>query len=375
MVQTKSSSVYDPVYDPVWVLSPSPLQDACLDSIIDNLPKITEKKQVEDKDGICEKRTEFTGDPYVPDKMAEKLLRHASVKGKLTNDNLSLFSSGDFRLKVVQLPEIDINQNGHELLKFAKFSLRELELGNTILPGRWSIPKLISSFSGSTETLHTLTLNLFPAVSVTSGTILDFVSGFYNLRNFTYITPVTGNGVAFTSDNWERLLCNCSKLQYLNIHFNGSSQDMQLDSHIFSRHAQSLRCLTLHSALKSAEAIKSSTCVTGFAMLNNLRVLDLSIDVDPQEVYQTIEDPESTETLHHSKLATQVTVFLKLAQTSMAWLQSLDISGILLLKDPAIEAFLDGHPKLEFLGLCMLHSKYCLHEAVADLVSHVEVGT
>ena len=319
----------------------------------------------------------FSQDVSLSNKMAEKMLEEISKQGLLTNDTLSMFEDQNlYNLKVLKLPEINMNASGQQLMNYSAFNLRCLELGCTTALNRWSMKKLAQSFNGSCYSLTSLKLNLYPAVNITSGTIFDFFIRFPNLKNLFYDSPISGNAQTFTNANWTKLLTSCSLLQVLNININGSSKDIELDSKIFEK-STALRSLSLYSALKSEVALQSLDCIQHFANLDDLRVLDLSVDVDPQVILPVQlhgEENENDMQNDVDTLAGYVNTFLICSLNKLPLLESLDVSGIYRIKNDNLHNFIESHENLQFIGLCMLYLKICMNGDVAENYSHIKVS-
>lgn len=365
MVQTQ----YHSVYDEVFTLSPSALQDVCLCSISANLPVLTTCNGGDNNEMI---KTKFTQTLSVSNTVAEKMLEQFSKDGAIRDDTLSLFSGTvKYNLKVLKLPEIDMSLSGKQLMEYNTYNLRELELGCTLALNRWSMKKLRRSFMGSQYSLTCLRINLYPAVKISAGTIFDFFVQFPNLKSLYYDSPISNNAEAFTNANWERLLKTCKMLKVLRINVHGSSKDTELDSKLFLN-AANLKCLSLYSLLKSEVAIESIDCVIHFLDLQNLVELDLSVDVDPSDSSLIELNYEEQET-HTTILAGYVNSFLEASEHKLPLLESLDLSGIYNLLDLKIQFFLDTHPNLRFLGLCMLRSKFAVNAEAANYYPTLKV--
>ena len=265
MVQTKLPSVYDEVF----TLSPMPLQAACLGTITKELPKLTATEVVLTPDETLKAYNNFVQDIRIPDKIAEKMLEDFSMKGVICPNNLTLFvDSTKYNLKSLKLPNIDMTSSGKALSEYRGYSLRELVLGCHTANNRWSMRKLIDSFTGSQYSLTVLKMDLYPAVIITAGTTFDFFIQFPNLRHLEYNSPILGNQQTFTNENWDALVTNCSKLKVLQMNVNGSSKRIELDSEIFLK-GQNLESLTLFSVLKSDVVIESFNCIKYFLELQN----------------------------------------------------------------------------------------------------------
>ena len=309
----------------------------------------------------------FLQDVRIPDKIAEKMLEDFSKKGIISNDTLSLFSDvSKYNLKSLKLPDIDMNTSGKTLMDYTWYSFKEISLGCNTSINRWSIRKLCDSFVGSQYTLTTLKIDLYPAVNITAGTIFDFFVQFPNLRNLDYTTPILRNQQTFTNKNWDNLLTSCSKLKALQISINGSSKDIELDSELFLK-GKHLESLSLFSILKSQVAVHSFACIQYFLELDNLRELDLSIDLDPPDAnLLNLNMFEQNLENHTTTLAKHFEKFLELSIGKLQLLESLDLSGIYKINDMNVQEFIESHSSLRFLGLCMLQSKFCVNgDAVA----------
>ena len=371
MPQTKLCSVYDEVF----VLSPKPLQEACLSTITKKLPVLTSLQisPVAADDEIFKETRHFAQSITIPDKMAEKLLEDFSKKGVIRDDTLTLFSDvAKYNLKVLKLPDINMNIAGCSLLEYWRFSFREVHLGCNNIINRWSIRKLCDSFAGSRYSLTSLHLDLYPAVNIAGGTMFDYFVQFPNLKLLQYNTPISGNSVTFKNKNWINLFSSCPSLEILKISINGSSKDVELDSRIFMT-ADKLQCLSLFSALKSSVAIETFSCVEYFLQLNNLRELDLSIDMDPPDV-NLIHLYNNLKESHTDILAVHIDKFLELSVDKLPLLEALDLSGIYRTDDMKIQLFIETHKNLRFLGLCMLQSKFCVNGDTVAYYPHLQVS-
>lgn len=366
MPQTKLHSVYDEVF----MLSPKPLQEACLNKITKELPVLTAFELLPDpgnsdfyKNASC-----FAQDVAIPDKIAELMLEDFSRKGVLRHDALTLFADiAKYNLKVLKLPNIDMKTTGQALMEYSRFSLRELQLGcnKCVSVNRWSVRKLCNSFAGSRYSLTSLRLDLYPDVNITAGTMFDYFVQFPNLKLLEYNAPVLENNQTFTNQNWSNLFALCPLLKVLHVGINGPSKDVELDSQIFMC-AQKLRSLSLFSALKSDVALETFRCVEYFLQLDHLKELDLSIDMDPPDINLIHLPRDDYEKEHTDVLARYMDKFLELSMGKLQLLEALDLSGIYRMNDMKIQTFIETHSNLRFLGLCMLQSKFCLNgDAVA----------
>eukprot|EP00111_Clytia_hemisphaerica_P009163 TCONS_00026934-protein len=378
MVQTKLPSVYDEVF----TLSPMPLQAACLSTITNELPKLTSTEVVfPPKDNLSPSKDlyktnkRFVQDIRIPDKMAEKILEDLSNKGQISNSTLTLFSNkAKYNLKSLKLPNIDMTSSGKELMAYRYYHFRELILGCNTAINRWSMRKLIDSFTGSRYSLTILKLDLYPAVNITAGTTFDFFVQFPNLKSLEYNTPILGNRQTFTNVNWNALMTRCSSLKMLHINVNGSSKAVELDSELFLKGPQ-LESLTLFSVLKSEIAIKSYSCVQYFLELQNLRELDLSIDLDPPDAnLLNLNQYEQNIENHTDILAKHMDQFLELSVGKLPLLESLDVSGIYKIEDTNVQNFIETHKNLRFLGLCMLQSKFCINGDAVAYYPHLKIS-
>ena len=371
MVQTKLPSVYDDVFS----LSPIPLQAACLGKITQELPNLTAcEVRVSEGDGYPTTSMRFVQDVRIPDKIAEKMLEDFSMNRLISNETLTLFSDvSKHNLKVLRLSDIDMTKAGRTLLEYSKHTFREISLGCNTPINRWSIRKLIDSFAGSRFSLTVLKLDLYPAVNIAAGTVFDFFVQFPNLRTLEYNTPVIGNNETFTNKNWDNLLTSCASLRVLRISINGSPKDIELDSEIFLK-GQHLQSLSLFSALKSQLTVETFNCVKYFTELDNLRELDLSIDLDPPDMnLVNLNNFEQLLKSHIHQLAAHVDRFLELSNGKLKLLESLDLSGIYNIEDMKLQGFIEAHENLRFLGLCMLRSKFCVNGDAVAYYPHLKV--
>lgn len=311
----------------------------------------------------------------IPDKIAESLIEEFSKKGLISDETLSLFSDiSQYNLKSLRLPNINMAISGKTLLKYKDFSFQELILGCNIAANRWSMMKLCQSFIGSCFTLTRLKMDLYPAVEIASGSPFDFFAQFPSLQHLEYNSPIKEEDkLMFTNNNWQCLLENCSSLKSLHVYVNGPCENLELDSKCFLR-GQRLESLTLFSVLKSETAIKSFGCVQHFLELENLRELDLSIDLDPPEINlvdlnlyeQNLETPSE-------RLGKLIDKFLELSVGKLSHLESLDLSAIYKVEDSRLIEFIETHNNLRFIGLCMLQSKFCVNGDFAAYYSQLKV--
>lgn len=369
MVQTKLPSVYDDVFS----LSPMPLQAACLGKITQQLPALVTSETTKTMDDDYEKKLRFKQDITLPAKVAERVLEDLSNNGLITNATLSLFSEvNTYNLKVLKLNDIDMNIAGKTLMLYSNFSFREVSLGCNTSINRWSMRKLADSFAGSRLSLTNLKIDLYPGVNIAAGTIFDFFVQFPNVKSIDYNTPILGNNQSFTNQNWQRLLNTCTQLTVLRISINGSSKYVELDSEIFLRGMQ-LQSLSLYSALKSDLAVESFACLQHFVELENLRELDLSIDLDPPDANLINLNNYDPVFIKH-KLSKHIDRFLELSTGKLKLLESLDVSGIYLIDDMRLQIFIEAHGTLRFLGLCMLQSKFCTNGDAVAYYPHLKIA-
>lgn len=370
MVQTKLPSVYDEVF----TLTPSPLRAVCMDTISNELPRLTSSEVVFSSETKFETKSSFSQDIHIPDKIAESLIEGISRKGLISDVTLSLFSDiSKYNLKSLRLPNINMTTSGQSLMKFKHYSFNEIILGCNIADNRWSMTKLIESFAASRFSLTTLKIDLYPAIKIASGSPFDVFVQFPNLQHLEYKTPITDNSTLFAKDDWEVLLTTCSSLRTIHFYINGPYGDLKLESKYFLE-CDKLESLTLYSALKSKTAITSFECIKHFLDLQNLRELDLSIDLDPPEINlvdlnlyeQNLETPPE-------KLAKYIDQFLELSVGKLPNLESLDLSALYKIKDSSVEGFVATHTGLCFLGLCMLQSKFCVNGDFAAHYSKLKV--
>ena len=370
MVQTKLPSVYDEVF----TLKPSPLRTLCMDTVSNELPKLTTTEVSVLSNNKFNTTKKFGQDIAIPDKIVESLIENCSKKGLISDDTLSLFSDiSRYNLKSLRLPNINMATSGKTLMTYRDFSFQEIILGCNIADNRWSMKKLWESFIGSRLTLTTLKIDLYPAVKVASGSPFDLFVQFPNLCHLEYNSPINGDKTMFTNNNWEALMETCSNLKTLRIYVNGPCEDLELDSKCFLK-SQQLESLTLFSVLKSETAIKSFGCVQHFLELENLRELDLSIDLDPPEI--NLVDLNLYEQNHETpseKLAKYIDKFLELSVGKLPHLESLDLSAIYKIDDSRVTGFIETHKNLIFLGLCMLQSKFCVNGDFAAYYSQLKV--
>lgn len=370
MVQTKLPSVYDDVF----TLTPSPLKTVCLETLSNELPKLTTTQVSFLGNNKFDTTKKFSQNIPIPDKIAESLIETFSKKGLISDETLSLFTDiSQYNLKSLRLPNINMVVSGKTLLKYRYFSFQELILGCNLSANRWSMTKLCESFIGSRCTLTRLKIDLYPAVKIASGSPFDFFVQFPNLQHLVYNSPINKDKLMFTNNNWQALLEACSSLKSLHVYVNGPCEDLELDSKCFLS-GQRLESLTLFSVLKSETAIKSFECVQHFLELENLRELDLSIDLDPPETNiidlnlyeQNLETPSE-------RLGKYIDKFLELSFGKLLHLESLDLSAIYKIEDSRLTEFIETHKKLRFIGLCMLQSKFCVNGDFAAFYSHLKV--
>ena len=370
MVQTKLPSVYDEVF----TLTPSPLRTVCLDTLSNELPRLTTTQVSFYGNNRFDTTKKFSQNVSIPDKIAETLIEEFSKKGLISDETLSLFSDiSQYNLKSLRLPNINMAVSGKTLLKYSDFSLQELILGCNTAGNRWSMIKLCQSFIGSRFTLTRLKMDLYPAVKIASGSPFDFFVQFPNLQHLEYNPPINEDKLMFTNNNWQILLEACSSLKSLHVCVNGTCEDLELDSKCFLR-GQRLESLTLFSVLKSETVIKSFECVQHFLELENLLELDLSIDLDPPEINlvdlnlheQNIETPSE-------RLGKYIDKFLELSVGKLPHLKSLDLSAIYKIEDSRLTEFIETHENLRFIGLCMLQSKFCVNGDFAAYYSQLKV--
>lgn len=365
------------VYDEVYTLQPKSLQDICLKSIVAYINQLTSFKLINEKDENCRKQTFFIQNIELPCRLAERILETISLNGSLINDTLSIFSNpSKYSLKSVKLHELNMNLAGRALLEYSPFRLKSLHLGCTTVLNCWSVKKLKASFIDSSETLTSLRLELNPGVSIASGGIFEFFTQFVNLTHLYYDTPIQGNNAVFTNKNWELLLTKCSQLKVLYCNINGSANEVELDSSLFLT-SKNLCSLTLRSIYKSEVALQKVECIRHFAEMNNLKFIDLSIDSDPNDINQPFQfyNQEGVQTETRANvLGHWVAFFLISGKDKLPLLESLDLSGIFHMVDNELQAFVDSHPNLGFLGLCMVNSKFCISNAIAQKYSHITIS-
>ena len=340
-----------------WDHSPESLEHYCLDTVSKHITELTCLVESE----ANEFQLKFTQDVHLPVSVAEALLDHFGDTGILSDDLICLFLRY-YKLPLRHAKLISLGKSittcglGH----FSSAKLKKLTIKcdpNSI--ELWNISDLKNAFCGSADYLEHLDLSLYPGVNTEDGDIFDFVIHFKNLRvliiriGITELTP-------FDDTQWTKLLLNCSSLEILEITFPGEKKKLSIDSTVFANYGQCLRYLSLHSAFRSEIALHNDSCIKNFAELEFLVHLDLSVEVEPDFIQGNVGPIDDHQLSQQKALAAHVQHFIEVSDEKLPFLTSLDLSGIMLLEDSALDRFIMSHNNLSFIGLCLLQSKYCL---------------
>lgn len=298
-------------------LSPLTLEDICLDFICKNIEILT--FEVQEPVGNFNKLA-FKVPAFLHEQLAEAILRQLTSSKRLTLKTLTLFlDRTTCRLKRACVQGSNIREIGLRLL-LMHHTITDLDLRQTEITFSFNV---ISSLEGYECTSLLKRLNISSAKNGLESTA---VCSFKNLM----FLDISRNSI---NDSDLKMVCDSlEQLEELNISCNPICE---VES--FGTAKQRLK------SLKAYNCPVTWNNPIDFAQFLHLRHLDISRK--PTRHMLPGDDAEKLEMLLSEKDA-------------LKDLEVLDISGTQRVMDRPLEVFLNGHPKLTFLGLCKTGSSY-----------------
>lgn len=298
-------------------VSPASLEEICLGFICANIEDLCHKdvKDVQDSE-VSFKKLSFISPLFLPEQLADNIVRCLSVNGKLTDRTASLFvDPRSCRIRKFFLRKCQLSFTMLKLL-LGKHKVVKLDLSGT---NTFSSSVLFQLLNGMSSTVRELNLSR-------TSFVLDF-SSMKPLNCLTHLdvshcTPINDHLMSVTAEN-----VDC--LQHINI------------SNTAIRHVSSFG--KLRGQLKTLIAFNTPVAWTEpaeFKDFTSLQKLDISRTFG-NDLFQDW----TSESLKYDKMLTD--------QCMMPDLVYLDVSGITTVTAGALESFLCSHPKLQFLGLCL----------------------
>lgn len=322
-------------------ISPSTLQEVCVNYICDNLFALCETtplNKVTEIDNtyvnISEKEIKLSfvdSEVYFHSEISEQLLRTLCLKGKLSDYTLSLFDTETTRLRRISIPNAsNLSKEGLKVLKGHK--IIELEICGLKFP----INDLVSCFGE--WTLHNLrTLNV--ARSTLSEPTRHCVV--ISLSKLKSLQCLDVSGTEFNRHALEIIVEELPLLESLDI-----SSTRVDDISPLRKCKQRLK----HLAMYNLKYIKVPSCDDVLLELKTLRSLDVSEEKDNHSLDIFVSSTAKVQFLS--------------CPDSLPNLTSLDISGKGEINRKELQMFLKQHPQLKYLGL--VHCEICSEECFTN---------
>lgn len=319
-------------------ISPSSLQDVCVNYICDNLFALCDSVPVNKYNNIDslkvspieEVKLQFVdNEVYFHSEISEQLLRTLCIKGKLTDYTLTLFDNETTRLRRVSLPNAsNLTKDGLKVLKGHKI----IELEACAL--KFPINDLVSCF-GEWTLQNLRTLNV--ARSTLSETSKHCVM--ITLSKLKSLQCLDVSGTEFNTHALDIVVEELPLLESLDI-----SSTRVDDIAPLRKCKHRLK----HLAMYNLKYIKVPSCELILLELNELRSLDVSEERDSYAAFEIFGNG-----------AAKMVQFLS-HPNSLPNLTSLDISGKGEIMRKELQLFLQQHKQLQYLGL--VHSEMCSEE-------------
>lgn len=322
-------------------ISPSTLQEVCVNYICDNLyalcetvPSVKVPETEQQNALISEKDLKLAfadGEAYFHSEISEQLLKTLCIKGKLSDYTLTLFDTETTRLRRVSIPNAsNLSKDGLKILKGHK--IVELEICGLKFP----INDLVSCFGE--WTLHNLrTLNVARSTLSEASRHCVMIS----LSKLKSLQCLDVSGTEFNRHALDIIVEELPQLESLDI-----SSTRVDDISPLRKCKHRLK----HLAMYNLKYIKVPSCDDVLLELNELRSLDVSEEKD-------------TYAFEIFGAATAKVHFLSYPE-SLPNLTSLDISGKGEIKRRELQVFLENHKELKYLGL--VHCEICSEECFTN---------
>lgn len=314
-------------------VSPASLEEICLGFVCANIEDLCHKDGKEVQDGeFSFKKFSFISSLFLPEQLADNIMRYLSFNGKLTDRMASLFvEPRSCRVRKFHLRKCQLSFTMLKLL-LGEHKVVKLDLSGT---NTFSSSVLLQLLNGMSSTVRELNLSR-------TSFVLDF-SSMKPLNCLTHLdvshcTSINDHLMSVTAEN-----VDC--LQHINI------------SNTAIRHVSSFG--KLRSQLKTLIAFNTPVAWTEpaeFKDFTSLQKLDISRTFD-HDLYHDW----TSESVKFDKMLTD--------QCMMPDLVYLDVSGITAVTTGALQSFLWSHPKFQFLGLCLMSEELQEHlERISPLI-------
>lgn len=324
-------------------ISPSTLQEVCVNYICDNLFSLCEPVPTNGAshfDNFCRSVVEraiklsfVDNEVYFHSEISEQLLRTLCLKGKLSDYTLSLFDTRTTRLRRISIPNAgNLTKDGLKVLKGHK--IIELEICGLKFP----INDLVSCFGE--WTLHNLrTLNVARSALYDPASFRHCVV--ISLSKLKSLQCLDVSGTEFNRHALDIIVEELPLLESLDI-----SSTRVDDISPLRKCKHRLK----HLGMYNLKYIKVPSCDDVLLELKGLRSLDISEEKDTYafEIFGT---------------GTVKVQFLSYPD-ALPNLTSLDISGKGELNRKELQLFLKEHPQLKYLGL--VHNDICSEECFTN---------
>ncbi|CAH3129471.1 unnamed protein product [Pocillopora meandrina] len=299
-------------------VSPASLEEICLSFISANIEDLCHKdvQGVQYGEVSCQKLS-FISPLFLHEHLADNIMRCLSRDGNLTDRTASLFvDPRRCRIRNFNLRKCQLSFSVLKLL-LGKHRVEKLDLTETKM---FSSSLFFLLLNGMSSTVRELNLSC-------TSFVLDFAAmkplSCLTHLDVSHCTPINDHLMSVAAQNMDRL-------QHINV------------SNTAIRHVSSFG--KLRGQLKTLIAFNTPVAWTKPAEFKDftlLQKLDISRSSDNDWHHDgTIESIKFDEMLTD--------------QCMMPNLVSLDISGVSAVTADALQSFLSSHPKLEFLGLCLM---------------------
>ena len=299
-------------------VSPASLEEICLSFISANIEDLCHKdvQGVQYGEVSCQKLS-FISPLFLHKHLADNIMRCLCRDGNLTDRTASLFvDSRRCRIRSFNLRKCQLSFSVLKLL-LGKHRVEKLDLTETKM---FSSSLFFLLLNGMSSTVRELNLSC-------TSFVLDFAAmkplSCLTHLDVSHCTPINDHLMSVAAQNMDRL-------QHINV------------SNTAIRHVSSFG--KLRGQLKTLIAFNTPVAWTKPAEFKDftlLQKLDISRSSDNDWHHDgTIESIKFDEMLTD--------------QCMMPNLVSLDISGVSAVTADALQSFLSSHPKLEFLGLCLM---------------------
>ena len=302
-------------------VSPASLEEICLSFISANIEDLCHKdvKGVQ-FDEVSFQKLSFISPLFLPEQLADNIMRCLSCDGILTDRTASLFvDPRSCRIRKFYLRKCQLSFSMLKLL-LGKHKVVKLDLtGTKTSPSPSLFYQLLNGMSSTVRELN---------LSCTS-----FVLDFAAMKPLNCLTHLDVSHCSLINDHLMTVAAqNLDCLQHINI------------SNTAIRHVSSFG--KLRGQLKTLIAFNTSIARTKPAEFKDFALLQ-KLDISRS---------------FHSNLRYDGTIDEMLTdQCMMPNLVSLDVSGVSTVTADALQSFLFSHPKLQFLGLCFTSLKLQEH--------------